>query len=60
MLNPDLKGRYEVTDKVFAQKFRNNILGVVDLGTISEAVAEKLVKSGHLVKVSAKKKETKE
>lgn len=60
MLNPKLKDRYEVTDRVTAPIFRNAILGVIDLSKIGEEVAEKLVKSGHLKKVAPKKKAEKE
>ncbi|WP_373399698.1 hypothetical protein V8V91_08575 [Algoriphagus halophilus] len=56
-INPALKGKYEATDKVTSQKFINGILGKIDLETINDPMAEKLVKSGHLKKVSAKKKE---
>lgn len=55
MLNPELKGKYEVTDKVKNPKFRNALYGVIDLGTITEPMADKLVKTGHLKKVSPKK-----
>lgn len=56
MLNPDLKGKFEVTDKVKWAKFRHATLGLVDLGKIHEKMAEKLVKHGYLVRVTAKKK----
>lgn len=48
MLSEKLKSKYAVTDKVTAAKFRNATLGLVDLGTISEDLAKKLVKTGHL------------
>jgi hypothetical protein len=49
-LNPTLKDRYDVGRKVTAGKFEHRYLGVVDLETIHEAMAEKLVKTGHLIK----------
>lgn len=48
MLPDNLKDKYEVTGKVTAARFRNATLGLVDLGKISEPMAKKLVKTGHL------------
>lgn len=48
MLPDHLKDKYEVTKRVTAAKFRNATLGLVDIGNISEALAKKLVKTGHL------------
>ena len=53
MINPELKG-YELTAKVPAPKFRDVSLGLIDLATISEPMAEKLVKKGYLIKKEEK------
>lgn len=50
-INPELKDKYQPTDKVTAGKFEHRYLGVVDLQTIHPIMAEKLVKTGHLKKV---------
>jgi hypothetical protein len=51
MLNPALNGKYQITSKVVSPEWRHATLGVVTLATISEAMADKLVKKGYLVKV---------
>jgi len=56
MLNPELKGRFEVTEKVTAPKFRHVLFGLVDLAKISEPLAEKLVKKGYLKLVKEEEK----
>jgi len=54
MLNPALNGKYEITSKVVSPEWRNASLGVVTLATISEPMADKLVKKGYLVKKEEK------
>lgn len=54
MLNPVLKGKYEVTAKVIAPKWIHVSLGKIDLAKISEPMADKLVKKGYLVKKEEK------
>lgn len=49
-INPSLKDRYEATDKVPAGKFEHAHMGIVDLETIHEIMAEKLVTAGLLRK----------
>lgn len=46
-----LSETYAVTDKVIAQVFHHRIYGRIDLSKISPAMAEKLVSTGHLIRI---------
>lgn len=56
MLPDSLKDKYAVTKKVKSPRFNNAVLGIVDLGKITEPLAKKLVKTGHLVEIDKKSK----
>jgi len=51
ILPEKLAGLYKVADGVL-QMFADNELGYIDLSNITEDMAEKLVKRGHLIKIS--------
>ena len=51
VLPEKLAGLYKVADGVL-QVFADNELGLIDLSNINEDMAEKLVKRGHLIKIS--------
>lgn len=55
-INDALKGRFELTEKVTAQKFRHSMLGLIDLETVSLPMAIKLSQAGLLEDIEATKK----
>ena len=50
-INPELSEEYFPGPRATGQRFEHVYLGVVDFSTISVSMADKLVKTGHLVKI---------